>query len=100
MNGPISHKILCLRSSGTSAGDLVDESPKWTADTNPTKGLDRHGLDRTGLERIHDTSPKLFLARKVRVECTSQARCYARMHMVCNDTVSVIDKLDNLVFSK
>ena len=44
MNGPISYVL-----------PLVDVSLKVTTDTNPTKGLDRHGLARNGLQRICGT---------------------------------------------
>ena len=43
LNGPISYNLACLRSSGTSAQDSVDESPKATANTNLNTGLERHG---------------------------------------------------------
>ena len=61
VNGPISHNLACLHSSGTSAQNLVNESPKVTADINPTKSFVKHGLDRTGLEWINGTKHKAEL---------------------------------------
>ena len=40
----------------TGCTPLNPPMPQVTADTNPTKGLDRHGLDRMGLERTHNTN--------------------------------------------
>ena len=36
MNGPISHYLACLHSSGTLDMDIVDESPQATADNTNT----------------------------------------------------------------
>ena len=84
MNGPISHNLAYLHSSGTSARDLVGESPKVTTDTNLTKGLERHGLDRTGLERIHDTKHE---AESTSQPCQTPTSLALQRGMVLSDMV-------------
>ena len=37
------------------------------------------------------------LACKVKVECTSHIRCYARVNMMCDDAGNVIGPLDNSI---